>query len=454
MPNGIARNGGGESGNARCTSSCAMRGIRVVLERSPRAQQEDAIAREHASRLAQPRSRVREEHHAELAHDDVELLVVEGQRHGVGLANLDPRILADLPAATSSMPGWRSVTTSEAAGPSLARRWRDTMPVPAAVSRTRVAVAGEPIGQIAGVGLEEHRPQLAVVHRRDGTGERGGRIGHGTRSLQLGDARTKRPITGARPCCRATPGRRRSIRRARGWCVPRRRQGRHEVGVEAPFRLRDDGSIVDGSQQRQVVRRIAEAERPGAWRARAADDADRRPLVGGAGEMGRSAHRESRAPRRHAPPHRGHPGLLHPTGRRTAPRNWRCLARAATASVNPVRSATSASVMPENPRTSTPAAAATGSSLDLRAPAGVPSTSTRPSSATRAAPSGTADQVSGNQIAPPFSTMSGAGASARRAARARISASVLLLHGTIGTAPRRAALAALAARRRPNRCGD
>ncbi len=98
--------------------------------------------------------------------------------------------------------------------------------------------------------------------------------------------------------------------------------------------------------------------------------------------------------------------------------------------------------MRENPRTSTPASAATGSSRDLRASTGVPRTSTSPPLASRVTPSGTAGHVSGNQIAPPFSTMSGAGVRESRVASARISARVLLLQGTMGTPPRRAASSA------------
>jgi hypothetical protein len=81
---------------------------------------------------------VREEHDAELAYDRIEAGIREQQGRRIGGLELDLLVREKFPRATSSIGGLRSVAVKCASRGNRSRRRRVTMPVPAAISRTRM----------------------------------------------------------------------------------------------------------------------------------------------------------------------------------------------------------------------------------------------------------------------------------------------------------------------------
>ena len=83
---------------------------------------------------------LREEHYAELAYDSIEGAVREWKRGGVGGLEVYLFTGLNFVRATSSIGALRSVAVRYTLGGRKSRNCRVTIPVPAAVSSTRVGL--------------------------------------------------------------------------------------------------------------------------------------------------------------------------------------------------------------------------------------------------------------------------------------------------------------------------
>ena len=122
---------------------------------------------------------VREKHDPELARNHIETGIRKREGSGVGGLEIDLLIRAKFSAPDSSIRGLRSVAVKRASGGNRSRNRRVTMPVPAAISSTRVRSRdrnspGDVIGEIN----KEYRAKALIVKARNAACKVRGSIAH------------------------------------------------------------------------------------------------------------------------------------------------------------------------------------------------------------------------------------------------------------------------------------
>src|SRR5258708_7839868 len=139
----------------------------VLLDAVPGVEEEQSARAQHATCLREGLRLVGEEHHAELAHDGVELSILERQLHGVRLA---PLHRAPYPDGAGLLEHRRIEVRGDdghVGGQRGIEGARDGAGARCDLEHAGHGTRGEPARQVRGVGRENQRHEVRVVDARD-----------------------------------------------------------------------------------------------------------------------------------------------------------------------------------------------------------------------------------------------------------------------------------------------